>query len=286
MNIQSVLHEGYSILYYAEVETPILDATVLLSEAIGFTKEKLLESLPDEIDSNSYNRFKHFLDLRCSGVPVSYIRHKKEFFGLEFYVDERVLVPRPDTETLVEAALERAKTDRNINNILDICTGSGCVAIALKYTFRELNVSASDISGNALDVCVLNSRKILGVSLTLYLSDLFNSIPGKYDIITGNPPYLLAEEMKGLKKLKWPEPKLALYGGKDGIETLKKIIEDAPLYLNSGGYLMLEAAEVEMSALSNLMTLRGYDSIYKVKDLAGRDRVICGRYSSTGKENE
>ena len=285
MNIQSVLREGYSILYYAEVETPMLDAAVLLSEAIGFTKEKLFASLPDEIDSSSYSKFKRFLDLRCSGMPVSYIRHKKEFFGLEFYVDERVLVPRPDTETLVEAALERAKADRGVKNVLDICTGSGCVAIALKYTFRELNISASDISRDALDVCAINSRKILEASIPMYLSDLFNSIPGEYDLITGNPPYLLADEVESLKKLQWPEPKLALYGGKGGTESAEKIIEDAPFYLTKGGYLMLEAAEPEIPVLNNLMILRGYDSIYTVKDLAGRDRVICGRYFSTEKKN-
>jgi len=280
MKIQSVLHEGYSILYYAEVETPMLDATVLLSEATGLRKEKLLASLPDEIDDYSYKRFKQFLDLRCSGIPVSYIRHKKEFFGLEFYVDERVLVPRPDTETLVEAAMEKAKADSNIKDILDICTGSGCIAIALKYNLKKLNVSASDISRDTLDVCALNSTKILGHSIPMYLSDLFKSVPGKYDIITGNPPYLLADEVEGLKKLKWPEPKLALYGGKDGVETAGRIIEDAPSWLNKGGYLMLEAAESQMPLLDNLMLLRGYVSIYTVKDLADRERVICGRYSS------
>ena len=283
MNIQSVLREGYSILYYAEVETPMLDATVLLSEAIGFTKEKLLASLPDEIDKDSYNRFKYFLDLRCSGVPVSYIRHKKEFFGHEFYVDERVLVPRPDTETLVEAALEIVKKDKGVEDILDICTGSGCVAITLKYNCMELHVSASDISKDALDVCNLNSQKILGLSIPLYRSDLFNSISGKYDIITGNPPYLLSEEMERLKKLNWPEPKLALYGGEGGIEIAGRIIQDAPSYLTRGGYLILEAAEPEMPALKNLMVLRGYDSIYTIRDLAGRERVICGRYLDIGK---
>ncbi len=277
MNIRSVLNTGYSTLSCMGVDTPMLDATVLLAEAAGFTKEKLLASFPGEIDEKSYSRFKYFLDLRCSGQPVSYILNRKEFYGLDFYVDSRVLVPRPDTETLVEAVLETVTCGDSPTDVLDICTGSGCVAITLKYINKDLKVSASDISGNALKVFKKNCINILGYTLPVYQCDLFSGITEKYDIIAGNPPYLLDDEIYKLKKLNWPEPELALSGGENGIGIAKRIIEDAVHRLNTDGYLIMEAAEPQMTELYGLMDLNGYDNIRIRKDLAGRKRVICGR---------
>ncbi|NOY08218.1 MAG: peptide chain release factor N(5)-glutamine methyltransferase [Spirochaetes bacterium] len=283
MNIRSVLRTGYSTLSGAKADTPMLDAVVLLAEAAGLTKEKLIASFPGEIDEKSYSRFKHFLDLRCSGQPVSYILNRKEFYGLEFYVDSRVLVPRPDTETLVEAVLEMVACDDSLTDVLDICTGSGCVAITLKYINKDLKVSASDISGDALKVFKKNCINILGYTLPVYESDLFSGITEKYDIIAGNPPYLFDDEVHKLKKLNWPEPELALSGGKNGTGIANRIIRDAVHYLNTGGYLIMEAAEPQMAELYGLMDLNGYDNIRIRNDLAGRKRVICGRVKKGGR---
>src|SRR5208337_2364138 len=163
MTARSLLTQGYETLFYAEVQTPFLDALVLLAHAMETTKERLLASLPDEVPSGVEVSFRSFLDLRCSGVPVSYIRRTKEFYGLDFYVDERVLVPRPDTEVLVEKILWIVRSDPRLRRVLDACTGSGCIGISVKHTAPGLEVSTSDISTPALEVAALNADRILGV---------------------------------------------------------------------------------------------------------------------------
>jgi len=179
MTVRAALEEGKSLLYYGEVETPLLDATVLLSEALGVSKERLLASLPDPLPEEPYRRFRGFLDRRLSGHPVSYIRGRKEFYSLEFLVDERVLVPRPETELLVEEALrllpDGPPRGRGFR-VHDACTGSGCVAIALKHSLPELEVSASDLSRGALAVARANARRLLapGAGLRFYRTDLLS----------------------------------------------------------------------------------------------------------------
>ena len=131
MTVRSLLTQGYDTLFYAEVQTPFLDAVVLLAHAMETTKEKLLASLPDEVPPGVRGHASGgFVDLRCAGVPVSYIRQAKEFYGLDFYVDERVLVPRPDTEVLVEKVLQCVRADPRLRRVHDACTGSGCIGIA------------------------------------------------------------------------------------------------------------------------------------------------------------
>ncbi len=287
MTIKAALHEGYSILFYAEVETPMLDATVLLAEALSVTKEELFASLPEEIEPVLYERYKEYIDKRCRGVPVSYIIKRKEFYGLEFYVDERVLVPRPDTEVVVEEVLTllgnntfRVKVGEDRDpEILDLCTGSGCIAITVKAHANDVNVYASDISEEVKEVFELNNVKILGEKkIPFFISDLFKNLSGQYDIITCNPPYLTDKEIENLEKLGWVEPVLALAGGEDGTDIAVRVIEEAPNYLRWGGYLILEAAPSQMTKLWAIMSARGFEDIYTRKDLGKRERIICGRY--------
>ncbi len=292
MTIKAALHEGYSILFYAEVETPMLDATVLLAEALSVTKEELFANLPEEIDPVSYTKYKEYIDKRCKGIPVSYIIKRKEFYGLEFYVDERVLVPRPDTEVVVEEVLSllgnntfRAKLggDRN-PRMLDLCTGSGCIAITVKAHAVDVDVYASDISRDVREVFELNRVKILGdQDIPFSVSDLFENLSGFYDIITCNPPYLTDREVDNLRKLGWVEPVVALAGGEDGTDIAVRVIEEAPGYLNRGWYLILEAAPSQMTKLWAIMSARGFESIYTRKDLGKRERIICGRYHARKK---
>ncbi len=291
MTVKSALREGYSILFYAEVDTPMLDATVLLAEAMSFTKEELFASFPEEIDATSYERFKGFVDLRCKGIPVSYIIKRKEFYGIEFYVDDRVLVPRPDTEILVEEAISILKkwlsggkilSNRdNLNSprLLDLCTGSGCIAISIKANIDDVEIHASDISAGSKEVFEINETRILGDrKIPFFLSDLFKNLSGRYDIIVSNPPYLTDREVENLTKIKWVEPEIALKGGADGTDIAVSIIEDAPHYLNRGGYLMLEAAPQQMTKLWAVMSAAGFSDMYIRRDLGKRERVICGRY--------
>lgn len=277
LTVQAALHQGQSTLFYAEVDTPLLDATVLLAEALGVSKEKLLSSLEELVDEGAYRRFRAFLDLRCSGMPVSYIRNKKEFFSLEFYVDRRVLVPRPDTEILVEEALRILEQNPGLRSVHDACTGCGCVAIALKNSRPELEVSASDLFPAAGEVFRINSRYILGHELPFLISDLLTDLNGMYDLITANPPYLADREVDALKKIGWPEPEDALRGGSRGTALLERLIRQAPDRLRSPGYLLVEAAPDQMDYMRGLLRNKGFQEIVVVPDLAGRQRVIKAR---------
>jgi release factor glutamine methyltransferase len=228
MTIRGLLASGRDALVAAEVDSPLLDAMVLLAHAMGATKERLLASLPDEADGELARRYGELIGQRSAGRPVSYIRRLKEFWGLEFYVDEAVLVPRPDTETLVERALFLARADESLRRIHDACTGSGCVAIALARELPGRVVTASDVSTAAERVFELNCTRLLGRQLPFFTSDLLAETPGPYDLITANPPYLADGEADDLAAIGWPEPDLALRGGPDGTTVAARLVREAP----------------------------------------------------------
>jgi release factor glutamine methyltransferase len=279
ITVQTALRRGQAALFYAEVDTPLLDATVLLSEAMGVSKEQLLARPEASVEEESWLRYQGFLDRRCSGTPVSYIRRRKEFFSLEFYVDERVLVPRPDTEVLVEEALRLAEGNPGLKRVHDACTGSGCVAIALQHARPDLEVSASDISAGAEEVFRLNCRRILGRELPFTRSDLLSGVAGSFDLITANPPYLKDQEVDNMKKIGWPEPEEALRGGPDGTRQVARLLRQAPARLAPGGYLALEADPDEMGFLRQRLSLAAFQDIREAKDLAGWPRVIVARFA-------
>jgi len=277
MTIRDLLREGNDKLFYAEVDTPFLDAALLLSHAMGTRKERLLASLPEEADPEAGERFRQFVDRRCRGEPVSYIRRIKEFYGLEFYVDDGVLVPRPDTESLVEKALELARHDPGIRDVHDACTGSGCVCIALQHDAPHLNLSASDISPFAGTVFRENCRRILGREIPFLLSDLLDGVPGPFHLITANPPYLSDKEVDDMRKVGWPEPEVSLRGGPEGTELPGRLIRRAAGRLVPGGWLVMEAAPGQFLKLRALMDAAGFRDVEVLPDLAGRERVIAGR---------
>ncbi|MGD0726942.1 MAG: peptide chain release factor N(5)-glutamine methyltransferase [Spirochaetia bacterium] len=277
MTVRSLLTQGYDTLFFAEVDTPLLDALVLLAHARGTDKEHLLASLPDSVSAEEEERYRALVDKRCAGTPVSYIRQVKEFYGLEFFVDERVLVPRPDTEVLVEKVLQLVRGDPRLRRVHDACTGSGCIGIALQRTVPVLEVSASDISPPALVVAGVNAERLLGRGLPSFRSDLLEGVPGPFEVIASNPPYLRDDEVADMCKLGWPEPELALRGGADGTVLAEKLIRSAPGKLVPGGWLVLEAAPPQFNKLYALMDQAGFHTIDVEKDLAGSDRVLAGR---------
>jgi release factor glutamine methyltransferase len=207
---------------------------------------------------------------------VAYITHHQEFYALDFYVDSHVLVPRADTEILVETALSYIKPG---SRVLDLCTGSGCIAISIKHTVQEAMVEASDISEDALAVFHRNADAVLSSQIATYKSDLLTSVPGKFDIIVSNPPYLTCSEVQKMKGDNWPEPSLALAGGDDGLNFIRRIIADARDHLASGGRLLFEADPAQMGAIKLEFEKYKYNDIIIKKDLAWRDRVIAGCYS-------
>ena len=282
MTVRSLLAQGNDKLFLAEVDTPLLDALVLLAHATGTTKERLLASLPDPVDPEVADAYLAMVDRRAAGTPVSYIRRRKEFYGLDFYVDERVLVPRPDTEVLVEKVLQVVRSDSRLRRVHDACTGSGCVGIAVQHTAPGLEVSASDISPPALEVAARNAETLLGRKLPAFRSDMLESVPGSFDVIVSNPPYLRDDEVADMRKLGWPEPEMALRGGSDGTVLAARLIKSAPGRLAPGGWLVLEADPRQFNKLYALMDQAGFHTIDVEKDLRGSDRVIAGRLASAG----
>ncbi len=284
MTFRSLLAQGTSAMTLAEVDTPVLDALVLLAYAAGITKETLLARLPDEAPDGTGERYAAALDQRAAGIPVSYIRGKKEFFGLEFLVDGRVLVPRPDTETLVEAVLGLVDADPSLARVHDACTGSGCVAIALQHERPALTVSASDISAAAGEVFAANARAVLGRDIPFQVSDLLATVTGTFDVLTANPPYIGDAEVDRMARAGWPEPGLALRGGPRGTELALRLVAQAPGRLAPGGWLVMEASPGQFGELAGAMVGAGFGDTRVREDLAGRERVILGRLGTPSGE--
>jgi len=277
MTVRDLMAEGSARLRAAAVETPYLDSTVLLAYCMGMTKERLFASLPAEITEDVVSNFRDCLDKREAGSPVSYIRRTKEFFGREFYVDERVLVPRPDTEVLVEQALRLIRANPKIRRVHDCCTGSGCIAITVQAEEEQLSVSASDISRDALAVCSINAKRLLGHEMALTESDLLESVPGPFDMILSNPPYLTTSEYAEMEKNGWPEPRIALEAGNDGLLYVRRLVSSALEKLSTFGYLVVEAADAQYPGTERIMREAGFTCIEAGLDLAGRRRVTIGR---------
>lgn len=282
MTFREALTEGSARLQSGNIlfcDTPFLDSSVLLGFAAGLTREQLFVRYPEELPQEIYDKFSSLIEKRLKGLPVSYIRKQKEFYGRDFYVDERVLVPRPDTECIIDKALELGKERDNLR-VLDLCTGSGCIAITLKLEKPELTVHASDLSTDALDVAGANAE-YLNAEVNFMESDLFSSVAGKYGMVVTNPPYVSSHETNGMKESGWPEPQLALDGGDDGLDLIREIIVNSLDYLQDNSYLLIEAGPDQAETISSLMKDAGFRDIEITKDLAGRNRITSGRTSGS-----
>jgi release factor glutamine methyltransferase len=266
-----------------EIATPRLDAEVLLAHVRGTTRSALLAHGGDVVNEDEYARYHAALIRRAAGEPVAVITGYKAFRYLEFIVTKDTLVPRPETETLVEAALEHIALKTACAaivavSVLDICAGSGAVGLSLKHEAPEIAVTLADISGAALEVARQNSEA-LRLPAAIIRSDLFASIEdGKtFDIIVSNPPYILSAEIAALPQAVRAEPRLALDGGGDGLSVIRRLVHDAKTRLNSGGSLMMEADPRLMPAIQCLFREHGYHDSAIRKDLSGQDRVITAR---------
>ncbi|HAK45580.1 MAG TPA: peptide chain release factor N(5)-glutamine methyltransferase [Spirochaeta sp.] len=280
MTFREALSGAAEKLRKAEIlfcDTPMLDASVLLAEAADMSREKLFASYPDTVSPEVLAEYEKLLEKRLSGLPVSYIRNRKEFFGREFYVDSSVLVPRPDTEVIIEKALQLLERS---SAVLDLCTGSGCIAATLKLEQPDLSLTASDISKPALTVASRNADA-LDAKISFAESNLFENISGRFDMIVTNPPYLKTGETDGMTTSGWPEPMLALDGGGDGLDLIRIIIITSLDYLNDNGYLLIEAGPQQAEVISALLQDAGFSDIEITHDMAGRNRVTSGRVCGT-----
>jgi release factor glutamine methyltransferase len=218
-------------------------------------------------------------------VPVAYLLNSREFMGLDFYVDRRVLIPRPETELLVCAAAARAGLGPS--RVLELGTGSGCVAVAVAWHCPRTVVTAADISAEALEVAALNAgRHLTEGAVNFILSDLFGNIPNyeSYDIIMSNPPYISWAEYEELDMAVRYEPRLALDGGRDGLDFYRRIAPEAGARLKPRGALMFEIGAGQGAETAAIMGANGFKNIKIEKDLAGHDRIIIGE--SGGDEND
>jgi release factor glutamine methyltransferase len=289
MTIGEALREGAARLRSAGVESPGLDAALLLAFVLKTTREKLLLMDTAPLNDDGAADFGRLLDRRIGGECAAYILGFKEFRGLDFVVTPDVLVPRPDTETLVEAALAALSPAEQAGRplaLLDLCTGSGAVAIALKHELPLLEVYGTDISAKALAIARENAARLLGGGATrqdggdpirFLEGNLFEPVPPLgFDLITANPPYVPSAEIPRLSREVRFEPPLALDGGEDGLDLARRIAEDAPAFLKSGGRLFMEADPRQMPALALILKKKRYRDVALHRDLSGLNRVIEG----------
>lgn len=284
MNIKQILDYGIIILKESNIEEPILKARMLLANILNQPKEYLLIHETEELNLNDTNKYKEGIKKLVNNMPIQYIINKQEFMGLEFYVDENVLIPQPDTEILVEEVIKICKEIHFHNKnkkirILDLCTGSGAIGISLKKYIQNSEITLSDISNKALEIAKKNCINIIeNTEINIIESDLFEKIDvnNKFDIIVSNPPYIETKTIQTLDKEVQKEPKLALDGGEDGLNLYRRIIKKAHNYLSDNGILVLEIGYNQKDKVINLIrTSNMYREVYSKKDLSNNDRIVA-----------
>ena len=279
MTIRETIRKGMIILKNNNITEPNIKARLIMQYVLNKPREYLLVydksilMLRQEV-----NYFKAIKKL-CQGIPIQHITHRQEFMKMTFYVDENVLIPRQDTETLVEEVIKISKKI-GAKKILDLCTGSGAIAVSLAKYIEKSQITAVDISKKALNVAKMNAKNNeVENKITFVESDLFNNIKKeKYDIIVSNPPYIKKEVLKSLDKEVQKEPKIALDGGYDGLDFYRKIINKAEEYLKFNGYLCFEIGYDQKEDVEDLLkNEEKYTNIQCIKDLCDNDRVIIAK---------
>lgn len=278
MNINEVLKVGRENLLQNDVDPR--EARLLLAFVLQVRKEELITI--HEISEDIYKKYLEIINRRASGEPYAYITGYKEFMKLDFKVDKNVLIPREDTELLVEQVIEIVNQKQNKSGvpaqqlrILDMCTGSGCIAISLAKILENIEATAVDISEKALEIAKENAKNN-SVDVQFVLSNLFEKIDKKFDIIVSNPPYIQTKVIEELQKEVKNEPVLALDGGETGLNFYEEIIEKAPHFLNQNGVLAFEIGYDQALEISNKMKENGFEDIIVRKDLGNQDRVVVG----------
>ncbi len=272
--IKDILIKYKKILKENNFETYCLDVEVLLMNVTNFNKTNLYLNTEYILKDEQFEKFENFFNRRLKNEPIAYIIGKCEFMGIDFLLNKHTLIPRGDTEILVEKAIEIIK-ENNFKNVIDIGTGSGAIAISLaKYC--NVNVDALDINIEALNMAKKNAT-LNNVKVNFIQSNLFENVNNKYDVIVSNPPYIKTDVIQTLEKnVKDYEPILALDGGKSGLDFYEKITNNVYKFLNNGGYLMFEIGYDQAEQVKKIMENNNFSNINILKDLAGLDRVIFG----------
>lgn len=276
MKIEELLREGKKVLEKNNIEEASIISRILLEYVLKIDRNKLVINKDEEVENNKENEYMGYIKEVVAGKPVQYITNKQEFMGLSFFVDENVLIPQPDTEILVEEAIKYANQIKENVEILDMCTGSGCIGVALAKHVKNAKVTLVDISTKALEVAKKNAKENeVKEKVNFIQSDMFENIKSKFDVIVSNPPYIKTKVINELDLQVQNEPHLALDGGENGLKFYEILINEAPKYLKENGKIFLEIGydqkkEVEELARNSKL----YKKIENVKDLANNDRVI------------
>ena len=275
MNLKEILKYGKEDLIKNNIEDASIIAKELAEHIFKITRAQMIANNDMEFSKDQTDNYINSIKKISTGIPIQYITNNQEFMNLNFYVDENVLIPQPDTETLVEEVINEYKEKKC--EILDLCTGSGAIAISLAKYINESNIVASDISMKALQIAKLNAEKnLVRKKIEFIESDMFNKIyKDDFDIIVSNPPYIKTKVIEELDKQVKNEPYIALDGGADGLKFYKIIIENAYKYIKNEGKVFLEIGYDQKNELINLFKKNNhYENIYSKKDLGGNDRII------------
>lgn len=274
MTIKQAITKGMIMLKSNNVESPKLKARLLLQYVLDKPRQYIIVYDNKEIDKQQQWQYFVNIEKLTKGIPLQHITHRQEFMKMDFFVDENVLIPRPDTEILVEEVIKIAQK-YNLPRILDLCTGSGAIAISLKKFVPNADITAVDISEKALEIAQKNAEK-LEAKINFVKSNLFDKLDNKkFDIIVSNPPYIRKDEIKKLSEEVQKEPKIALDGGEDGLDFYRIIAEQAINYLKTGSFLCFEIGYNQKNDVIKIIEdEQNYKNTYCKKDLYGNDRII------------
>ena len=275
MRLLEVITKGANILRINNIQNSFLDSEILIGKILNKKREFIILNQNLEIKKNDFLKFISLVQERSSNKPLSYIIKSKDFWKNEFYVDNRVLIPRPDTEIIIEEVLSILRT-KKINNFLEIGVGSGCIILSILSEINDLKAIGIDISKKALEVCKINSKRMgLNSRLKLYKSDVDKFYIGKYDLIVSNPPYICRSDLNNLMKdVCGYEPKKALNGGIDGLFEIRKVVKKSSKLLKKSGKLVLEIGHNQKDRVNEILKNNGFFIQKVIKDLGQNNRCI------------
>ena len=274
MDIQSALKKGQSILIDNNIISAKLDSEILMSQAIRKNKKFIILNLHKEIKKRDLDYFDNLIQERAKSKPIAQIIKKKDFWKYEFFVDNNVLIPRPDTEILIEQALKLVK-NKNRLQILDIGIGSGCILMSILKEKKNFIGTGIDISNKSLQISKVNGQKLrLSNRFKLFKSNIDNFNTGKYDLIVSNPPYIKKIDLKCLEKDIGFEPKQALDGGLDGLSEIRKVINKSSELIKRSGHFIIEIGFDQKNKVKKILRDKGFYIKKTIKDLSNHDRCI------------
>tara|TARA_Y100000022_G_scaffold198667_1_gene209457 strand:- start:1527 stop:2366 length:840 start_codon:yes stop_codon:yes gene_type:complete len=275
MKLETAIYNASQNLKKNNIKSALLDSELLMANVINKSREYIILNMNKEISKKDLDNYQNIINQRSDGKPVAHLINKKFFWKHEFFVNKNVLIPRPDTELIIEQVLKIYKNKNKIN-FLDIGFGSGCILLSILKERRDFKATGVDISNEAYKVCKINAQKLgLQTRVKLYNSDIDKFSLGKYDLIISNPPYIKNFDLKYLEKeVKMFEPKLALNGGLDGISEIRKVVKKSSELIKKGGKLILEIAYNQKKEVKKLLKENGFYINSVVKDYANNDRCI------------